>query len=150
MTQSGHLIGTHGHSHRMLTKLSYEEQLQDVKRSRNMLLSRIKEQVNWFRPAFGLYNEDTMKVVQKLGLKLVLWQVASWDWMHEFDEERIVDNVLSNISPGDIILLHELPQTVNILPRLIQGIRAKGFKLTAPHTAIELECKDTLEIEGHL
>jgi peptidoglycan/xylan/chitin deacetylase (PgdA/CDA1 family) len=132
------MIGTHGHSHRMLTKLSYEEQLNDIKASKEHLESITGQPIRWFRPPFGLFNEDTMRAAQKLHLNMVLWQVASWDWMHQKDEEKILDNVLEYVEPGDIILLHELPQTVNVLPQLIHGIQQKGLELDTPHSMLKL------------
>jgi peptidoglycan/xylan/chitin deacetylase (PgdA/CDA1 family) len=138
LLQEGHMIGTHGHSHRMLTKLSYEEQYNDMKSSKEHLEILTDKPIRWVRPPFGLYNEDTMKAIQRLDLKMVLWQVASWDWMHQKDQNKILDNVLKHVQPGDIVLLHELPQTVNILSKLIQGIREKGLKLAMPHTTLQL------------
>ncbi|MFC4769597.1 polysaccharide deacetylase family protein [Effusibacillus consociatus] len=135
----GHLIGSHGHSHRILTKLSYEEQLREIHLSKEKLESLTGKSISWFRPAYGLYNEDTIKIAQRLNLEVVLWQIASWDWMHKKDEIEILDNVLENVAPGDIVLLHELPQTLKILPDLIQGIRAMGMKFSLPHTQLSLE-----------
>lgn len=80
-----------------------------------------------------------MRVAQKLHLNMVLWRVASWDWMHWKDEEKILDNVLEYVEPRDIILLHELLQTVKILSKLIRGIREKGIQLARPHSEIKLD-----------
>lgn len=133
------MIGTHGHSHRMFTKLTYEEQFSDMKASKEHLESLTGQSIRWFRPPFGLYNEDTMRVAQKFHLNMVLWRVASWDWMHWKDEEKILDNVLEYVEPRDIILLHELPQTVKILSKLIREIREKGIQLARPHSEIKLD-----------
>jgi peptidoglycan/xylan/chitin deacetylase (PgdA/CDA1 family) len=62
-----------------------------------------------FHPPYGLFNDITHNVVNELGLRMVLWKVASWDWMHETEVDQIVGNVVKNVSKGDIILLHELP-----------------------------------------
>jgi peptidoglycan/xylan/chitin deacetylase (PgdA/CDA1 family) len=80
-----------------------------------------------------------MSILDQLQMNIALWQIASWDWMHEGEENKIVKNVLDNLSPGSIVLLHELPQTVNILPELIHGIRAKGYQLKMPHTSLCLQ-----------
>lgn len=147
MLDEGHLIGSHGHSHRKLTSLSYEEQFSEIKRSKEILESVTGTTVHWFRPAFGLYDENTMKAVKQLNIKMVLWQIASWDWMHKKDEEKIVDNVVEHVSQGDLILLHELPQTLKILPNLIQGIREKGLDLAQPYTKLNLK-KSWVDADG--
>jgi peptidoglycan/xylan/chitin deacetylase (PgdA/CDA1 family) len=134
----GHVIGTHSHSHQKLPDLPYDQQYREIQTSKEVLESAIGKTINWFRPPYGLYSEDTMKAAEKLDLDVVLWQVASWDWKHEEDEEMILENVLGHVSAGDIVLLHELPQTVRILPSLIKALREKGFKLSVPHSEINL------------
>lgn len=137
LLEEGHFLGSHAHSHQMLTKLSYEEQYLEMKLNKEILEILTGQPIPLFRPPHGLYNEDTMEVIRKLGYKIVLWRVSSWDWKHKDDEEMILENVLKHVSPGDIVLLHELPQTVKILPALIQDIRDKGLKLFLPHTALK-------------
>lgn len=132
----GHVIGSHSHSHTMLNRLSYEEQFRDIAVSKEKLERLIGDPITWFRPPHGLYNEDTLKVCNQLKLKVVLWNITSWDWKHVVDNEKIIENVLTHVSPGDIILLHELQQTLNVLPVLIHGIREKGLHLAAPFTKL--------------
>lgn len=135
----GHFIGTHSRSHPKLPDLPYCEQYQQIQSSTEKLELTTGKKVNLFRPPYGLYNEDTITAAKKLGLDVVLWQVASWDWKHEEDEEMILKNVLEHVSPGDIVLLHELPQTVKILPELISALRKKGFVLSARHSELVLQ-----------
>jgi peptidoglycan/xylan/chitin deacetylase (PgdA/CDA1 family) len=120
----------------MLTKISYEEQLHDIAESKEKLEHLVGCPITWFRPPHGLYNEETIKVCNQLKLSVVLWNISSWDWKHASDQEKIIENVLTHVSPGDIILLHELPQTLNMLPTLIHGIREKGFHLAKPFTKV--------------
>ncbi|HET7521936.1 MAG TPA: polysaccharide deacetylase family protein [Bacillales bacterium] len=134
----GHLLGSHAHSHPMLTELSYEAQLEEMETSINILEQLTGESVRWFRPPYGLYNEDTIKIAEKLNLDIVLWQVASWDWQHETNEDRIIENVREYTGPGDLVLLHELPQTVNVLRELIGTLRQKGIRLSRPYTALRM------------
>jgi peptidoglycan/xylan/chitin deacetylase (PgdA/CDA1 family) len=136
--RDGHFIGSHAHSHPMLTKLSYEEQFEEMKKSKAGLKRLTGQTVKWFRPPYGLYNEDTMKVAGVLDLEIVLWQVASWDWKHETDCHQIVENVAEYTKPGDIVLLHELPQTVKILTILIRTLRKQGLLFSEPHTTLKL------------
>ncbi|HEX7064204.1 MAG TPA: polysaccharide deacetylase family protein [Bacillales bacterium] len=134
----GHLIGSHAHSHPKLPDLSYEEQLEEIRKSKERLEKLMGRGITRFRPPYGLYNEDTMKIAEELGLEVVLWKVASWDWQHETNEKQIVENVREHTEAGDIVLLHELPQTVKVLPKLIDQLRRKGLALSRPHTHLNL------------
>jgi peptidoglycan/xylan/chitin deacetylase (PgdA/CDA1 family) len=141
--ENGHQLGSHAHSHQILTELSYEKQYKEIKYSKDRLEAMIGRSIRCFRPPYGLYNEDTVSILNQLQMKMILWQIASWDWMHQQDEEKIIENVLKYVKPGDIILLHELPQTVNVLPKLIHGIREKGYKLSKPHELLNFKNVDT-------
>lgn len=120
-----------------MTKLSLEQQKRELSIGSNQLHHTIGRKPTWYRPPFGLYNDDTMQAAEELGMQVMLWRVASWDWMHAKNPDQIIQNVLDFAEPGDVILLHELPQTARILPELIQELRHKGFllkKLTQPVT----------------
>ncbi len=134
----GHHIGTHAHSHPKLPEQTYEEQLYEIQFSKERLEALIGKTITQFRPPNGLYNEDTLTIAEKLGLDLILWQVASWDWMHEKSSEYIVKNVVDYTSAGDIVLLHELPQTVEVLRELIRTLKNKDFQFVKPHAPLRL------------
>jgi peptidoglycan/xylan/chitin deacetylase (PgdA/CDA1 family) len=132
--KQGHEMGTHGYRHCKFTKLSYEGQRNEMRQGKETLEQLTGREIRWFRPPFGLYNEDTIRSADELNLRTMLWQIASWDWKHREDPDQIIRNVTEFTNPGDIILLHELPQTVNILKELIQELRTKGFVLKKPAT----------------
>lgn len=133
LLKHGHHLGSHAHTHQMLTKQPYENQLSEIKDSKEILEKQFGSRIKYFRPPYGLYNEDTMAILDQLDMNIVLWQIASWDWMHEADPNQIIENVIDHVTPGDIILLHELEQTVEILPELITRIREKGLELRQRH-----------------
>ncbi|WP_077622254.1 polysaccharide deacetylase family protein [Sediminibacillus massiliensis] len=128
--EEGHTIGTHTLKHRNLAKLSYQQQLLDLKQSVNEIESITGTRVAYFRPPFGQYNQETLRAAEELGLETVMWKIASIDWELKNTPEQIVSNVADHLQDGAIILLHELKQTVEVLPELIQTIRKKGFEFT--------------------
>lgn len=126
----GHRIGVHGHNHKNLTKLKYEQQYKEIKTSVDHIKEITEVNVQYFRPPFGRYNMDTMFILKDLNLVPVMWEITSYDWENKADPEQIICNVATHIMDGSIILLHELEQTVAILPQLIDSIREKGFGFT--------------------
>ena len=56
-----------------------------------------------------------------------MWKIASLDWELKNDPEKIITNVTDHLEDGAIILLHELKQTIDVLPELIKEIKAKGY-----------------------
>ena len=59
---------------------------------------------------------------------LVLWSLDTIDWQHP-SPSTIRQRILSRVQPGDIILMHPTAETVQVLPEMIAGIRAKGLQL---------------------
>ncbi|MCA0991474.1 polysaccharide deacetylase family protein [Pseudalkalibacillus hwajinpoensis] len=126
----GHVIGTHSCKHLNLSKLSYAEQYEDLERSKRKIEDITGTPVTYFRPPFGRYDLATTKAARDLGLKTVMWRISSMDWELACHPEEILSNVIPNLEDGAIILLHELKQTVQILPELIERIRSDGYGFT--------------------
>ncbi|HHY72238.1 MAG TPA: polysaccharide deacetylase family protein [Bacillus bacterium] len=126
----GHLIGSHAYNHKNLTKLNKEQQFEQIKYSIDKMERIIKTKIRYFRPPFGQYNEDTMDILKDFCLVPIMWEITSFDWEHKNIPKNIVENVVENVKNGSIILMHELTQTVSVLPQMIDGIHAKGFEFT--------------------
>ena len=77
----GHIVGLHSHSHpTLIEKLSYEIQAKEYKLN-ILTLSKIlnqkrKDFISMSHPC-GSYNENTKKILNKLGIKLGFKQVMS-------------------------------------------------------------------------
>jgi peptidoglycan/xylan/chitin deacetylase (PgdA/CDA1 family) len=127
--EDGHIIGSHGENHKNLTKLSYREQFQQIKGSVEKIERITGEEVQFFRPPFGQYNENTMVILGELGLTPMMWEISSYDWENKRIPEKIVSDVVDHAMDGSIILLHETKQTVKILPILINRLRDRGFEV---------------------
>lgn len=123
----GHAIGSHSVKHRNLIELSKEEQYKDLKASIHTIEQTTGIPVRLFRPPYGRFNADTIEAASQLDVTPVLWKVASMDWELKDNPERIIANVVDNLENGAVILLHELPQTLEALPRLIAAIKERGY-----------------------
>ncbi|SFQ89825.1 Peptidoglycan/xylan/chitin deacetylase, PgdA/CDA1 family [Bacillus sp. cl95] len=123
----GHQIGTHSTKHVNLTQLSYEKQYYDIKNSVDKMERTIGKKVTLFRPPFGQFNDDTLAVAKELQLQVVMWRLSSFDWELANNPQQIIEYIVDHLEDGAIILLHELRQTVSVLPQLIQAIREKGY-----------------------
>ncbi len=70
----GHSIGLHSHYHHTKKeKLSYQDQLEDYSKNKLFLSEILNKSSNYIQTAshpFGSYNQDTLKVLDNLGIKL--------------------------------------------------------------------------------
>ena len=96
--------------------------------------SRIREATGFtpcpFRPPYGLIDANVESAARRTRLQTVLWDVDSYDDKHP-GAAAIRARVLSLAQPGSIVLMHDgghHPQTVQALPGVIDGLRARGFR----------------------
>jgi peptidoglycan-N-acetylglucosamine deacetylase len=88
-----------------------------------------------FRPPGGSYDEQVVAMVDRHGMRVVLWGVDPEDWREDLRPRQIARRVLRNVRPGSIVLLHDgggdQSATVRALPRIIRGIRRMGLRFSA-------------------
>ena len=68
------LIGAHTHLHPSLGALSADEQLAEIRQSKEILEETLGREVTHFSYPFGTdrdYNEDTLQIVRDLGFEFV-------------------------------------------------------------------------------
>lgn len=131
--KEGHEIGNHTFTHPDLSSLSYDAQMDEIKKTNDKIKSIIPEaNIKFLRPPYGNYNEDTKNILNQLGLKLMLWNVDTRDWSGKSSNE-IVSGALENLQDGAIILMHDgvanSGETAKALPEIIRQIKNQNFSL---------------------
>ncbi|PTL39506.1 polysaccharide deacetylase family protein [Alkalicoccus saliphilus] len=132
LLNEGHLLGSHAHTHVNLDTMPSLFQKRQLEVSCRQLQKITGRYPLLFRPPFGRYNKTTLEVLRGLKMQMVLWNISSLDWELRKDPQQIVRNVVNNLQPGGIILLHELPQTLRILPELLDKIMEAGYECIIP------------------
>jgi peptidoglycan/xylan/chitin deacetylase (PgdA/CDA1 family) len=99
-------IGTHGETHALLTKLSAGAQLREILGPVETLNARYGAQTTLFRPPYGDYNDDTVRVAKSAGLTVVTWSVVSGDPDPRLVPSRIEEEVERRARNGSIIIFH--------------------------------------------
>jgi peptidoglycan/xylan/chitin deacetylase (PgdA/CDA1 family) len=130
--EDGDAIGDHTQNHPMLAKLSahdqYEELFEQI--ARVELLGGRRPVL--FRPPYGSYDTTTMRQLGRLHLLMVLWSVDTGDYLQP-GVSAIVERALAGAHAGAIMLMHDgggtRTQTIEALPLIIKGLRAKGYSL---------------------
>jgi len=86
-----------------------------------------------FRPPGGTYGDTELSVAGEEGMRVVLWSVDPQDWRNGIKSKDIVQNVLSHVHAGSIVLMHDgggfQDATVKALPKVIRGIQAMGLQI---------------------
>lgn len=124
--QSGHELANHTYSHRDLRHLSLEEFDNEFDRTHNIVQSITDQQMHFFRPPGGQYDEHVVDRAKNLGYRMVLWNIFPGDHANP-PVSKIKSRVLSAVQDGGIVLLHSgIENTLAALPELITELRNRG------------------------
>ncbi|WP_341808285.1 polysaccharide deacetylase family protein [Wolbachia endosymbiont (group E) of Neria commutata] len=129
--EAGHEIGNHSWSHRKLTLLPSEEQMQELEKTNIAIKNITKKDVKWFRPPYGCHDDSLIKNTNQLNMYSILWTVDSRDWQGD-KPEILVERVVSNVHNGAIMLFHDhdsRSNTAQALPHIIKILKKSGYKL---------------------
>ena len=130
----GHTIGCHGWTHTKFTELSpaaLDEELDHCLAHFDAVLQAVPRYV---RPPYGTVDADVATHLRSRGLVPVCWSIDPQDWrLHE--PEVITQHVFDELRPDRILLLHDgmsdATRMVAALPEILDGIRDRGYELTA-------------------
>ncbi|MCL1869136.1 MAG: polysaccharide deacetylase family protein [Promicromonosporaceae bacterium] len=125
----GHRLGNHSTTHPDLTKLTRAQVEAEIVTTQDTLTQITGLRPTAFRPPYGAVDDVVRQVAAEQHLSVDLWTVDPEDWKQP-GAAVVRDRVLAAARPGSVVLLHVLTQgTVDALPGIIDGLRAKGFAL---------------------
>jgi peptidoglycan-N-acetylglucosamine deacetylase len=145
--REGHGIGNHTFTHPDISNLSGSYMKLEVNLTEQLFASRLGIRTILFRPPYSIDAEpDTedqvrpLEFTQDMGYITVGDKIDTNDWQGP-SAAQITSDVLDHLPPcasgdlhcGNIILMHDgggnRLQTLLALPKIIDGIRAKGLKI---------------------
>lgn len=138
---NGHELGNHMTTDESSIRLSSQD-FQTKFMSADQALAAY-DTVNWFRPGMGWYNRRMLNVIEAQGYQLVLGSLFPYD-THLPSVQFAEWFVLTNLDPGDILVLHDGPKnrgerTIHLLERLLPQIQNRGYRIV---TLTELKTYD--------
>ncbi len=145
--REGHGIGNHTFTHPDISNLSGRYMRLEVNLTQQLFASRLGIRTILFRPPYSIDAEpDTedqvrpLEFTQDMGYITIGDKIDTNDW-HGPSADEIVSDVLDHLPPcsagdlrcGNVILMHDgggnRLQTLLALPRIIDGIRARGLEI---------------------
>jgi peptidoglycan/xylan/chitin deacetylase (PgdA/CDA1 family) len=126
----GHELANHGTSHPQFTKISSGQVVSE--------LANVEGAVNratglstkpYFRFPYGERNGGLIGQVNSLGYLSMFWSVDPQEWRASATVQGVIDNVVGTSGPGAIVLMHDDAKSIQALPAIIDGLRARGYSL---------------------
>ncbi|MCB8976625.1 MAG: polysaccharide deacetylase family protein [Ardenticatenaceae bacterium] len=100
---AGHTVGNHSWSHPSFIEIDRKKRQEEVRRTEKALNLN---GVRLFRPPHGHQNLASRLDLFRLDYKVICWNVTAQDWLEQTPDE-MVNQLIGNIRPGSIILLHD-------------------------------------------
>lgn len=121
----GHELGNHSWTHDNLTTVSEEQLNYEINHTQEVIKNIVGEMPKTLRAPYGLYNAQ---VAQVANIPLVNWNVDSHDWNYR-DARSSVNSVLSDVSPGAIVLMHDVHvESIEAAEEIIIKLKQKGYQ----------------------
>lgn len=138
IADEGHLLGNHSFTHAMWINFGLHRRLTDEIEQCNAAIHEAAGATpTLYRAPHGFKNPALGDVLRKLGMTAVGWQIRGFDAV-DGNAARIATRIVGGAKPGGVIALHDgaglqgtedRGATLAALPVIIDGLRARGFKL---------------------
>ena len=124
MHDDGHLIGVHSYKHVNFKEVGTACTLQQIEKTQKAIYDVTGEYAGYIRPPYGCWQKE---LDAQVNLIEVLWDVDPRDWATT-DADTVVQRVLKDTKPGDIILLHDASaSSVQAAFTVIDTLQKQGY-----------------------
>jgi len=133
----GHTIGCHTFCHKTTFPMySLSRMETELATTNNVIKSITSEEVVLFRPPFGITNPNIKKILKKLNMTSVGWDIRSLDIITK-DTKKLSNRVINGINKGgSVILFHDrCESTLAILENIIIYCHEKSLKFKTINNA---------------
>ena len=120
----GHAVGSHTLAH-----LDHDAVVPAAAVADMLAGAKATERVLGFEPVlyrapYGYFDEATVDEAARRGWTCVHWSALGYDWEEEATPRSVADQVLADLSPGAIVLLHDSRRAKPMEPEAMIGATA--------------------------
>lgn len=136
---AGHAIGNHTVHHRHPWLISRDHARAEVSDAFKLIADIGGEAPRLFRPPYGRRRRCMLDEAESLGMETLFWDRSAIDWGWLANEDGISAR-LGKVQPGQILLCHDAPRSVNrpdltlsVLPAFIGDCRERQLSFATLH-----------------
>ncbi len=123
----GHDLGSHSYYHAHMGRMCLSSIDEDFKNMEMEFKKLGLDRPVLFRPPHGSKSPILEWYLRNHGYHLITWNLSPKDWKR-LKPGIILSRLFSFVEPGSIILLHDGPTAVEILPEFIESMQKKGYR----------------------
>lgn len=127
--RQGNEIGNHSqdHMHR-LDDIAGKDRRREINDTDIIFNEITGKHLSLLRPPGMRYNTEVLQTTRNLGYLVVGYTTASRDFDPDESADIIAQRTLSRTENGSIILLHDYKATASALPKILSGLKQRGFR----------------------
>lgn len=131
----GHTVANHTYNHYHCYKHPLNDYLDNIDKTQSIINEFLRPCKKLFRPPYGRISPKASKALLKQGYTIIMWDVLSADFDLDLTADQCVNNVLQNIKPGSIVVLHDsvksFPLLKDFLPIILKELNLQGYRFSA-------------------
>ena len=130
----GFEIGNHTYSHAVLPESDEETQKEEIIKVNDMVETVTGERPRFFRAPYGQNTDFSKQIAKEEKMQLMNWTIG-YDWEKQYqDKDALVKVMLTSkeLYPGANLLMHDRKWTNDAMSDLVEGLRAKGYRVINP------------------
>lgn len=147
VVEEGHEVGNHTYTHINVPTTSTRRLTQELLQTTRIIFDVTGQYPVYSRPPRGLYDDRYRRLTALQGQSVVLWTLSAQDWQVGVARDQVIRRVLGSVKAGDVLLFHDSgalirhegasrKATVEALPAIIEGIRARGLQIVPLSTLL--------------
>ena len=131
--REGHAIGNHTFNHLNGWKTPTEAYIKNIKLCEEVIekTTDYNSKSKLFRPPYGKLKTAQARAIEKLGYEIIMWDLLSADFDTTLSKEQCLNNVLSKVKPGSIIVFHDSIKAFKnleyVLPKTLAFLKENNF-----------------------
>ena len=127
-----HSTGNHTFNHEHGWRTNDKNYIKSIQKNNCNLKSEVySPKSKIFRPPYGKMKLSQSRKIRKLDYKIIMWDILSADFDTSISREKCLENVLSNIKSGSIIVFHDSQKAFKnleyALPKTLEFLKQNGF-----------------------
>lgn len=129
LSEAGMEIGNHSYSHAHVNQMSYEQNIEDMKKCNALIAEITEEPVKYYRGPYGEYNNTVIQAARACQMEVIQWDVDTLDYKG-LTADEMCERIKKKIRNGSIILMHnDTRHTAEGLQQIIDTIRGEGYEV---------------------
>lgn len=135
--ERGHEIGNHGYNHKDQDTLSQKQNIDEISMNHKLISANLGIEMNLFAPPSGAFDDELVDIALSLNYRTIMWTHDTIDWRDK-DTALITKRATTNLSNGDLILMHPTKNTMEALSEILSYAKNNGFNATTVTKTLNL------------